>query len=177
MLKTQPLLIIFFDGCLGFLNCNNLYLKPGVRKFVNRIYSYTQIVIATKLSPDLAIVLSRVLTQELINYDGVYSISADSQNHKFVVYDQIYKDFRIKPDEVEKRVLVLSTVNLDRDYMKYSTTQDLLFSWEGTKSYKSYSECNCIGVPIASKEFSSAPITIFVQNPAMDPYFSWMSLK
>lgn len=96
---------------------------------------------------------------------------------KFCFYDQIYKDFKIGRDQIEYRVVVLSSCNLDKDQLKYSDKNEILFSHNVTETHKDYVEANWKGLPLASKDYKNTPLTIFIQNPKMDAYFSWMSLK
>lgn len=42
-MADRPLIIIYFDGTLGFLNAQNLYFRPGVAQFINRIHGYFQV--------------------------------------------------------------------------------------------------------------------------------------
>ena len=48
--RDKPLMIIFFEGVIGFTLKTNLYLRSGVHKFMKRNFNEFQIAIATNCS-------------------------------------------------------------------------------------------------------------------------------
>ena len=50
-MHANPVMIIYFEGVLGFSSDGNLYLRPGVAKFINNVKPHFQVVIATNFRP------------------------------------------------------------------------------------------------------------------------------
>lgn len=61
-------------------------------------------------------------------FDGVYSVNKKNEKCPFVLYDQIYKDFKIKRCDVKLRVLALASINLDNEEIKNTKKENLLFN-------------------------------------------------
>lgn len=55
--RDRPLMIIFFEGVIGFTIKSNIYLRSGVQKFMKRSYGEFQVVIATNCSSRTSLII------------------------------------------------------------------------------------------------------------------------
>lgn len=176
-MHTKPIMIIYFDGTFGFVANGVLYLRHGIQKFINRIKDRFQIAIAINYSIKGCTTLADILLKKSIHFDALYHIKKITPMWIGVFYDQIYKDFKINQGDVLLKVCVLTSVNLDNQYAKYATRDQIIFEDERVNRFNSHNECNCHGVPLPSKRYKNVPVTLLIQNPMMNSFFWSMSLK
>jgi hypothetical protein len=60
-------------------------------------------------------------------FDAVYGIHKKKSTNKFIDYSQIYQDFGIDDDEIEKRVMIVSPIDLETEELRDRKRDELLF--------------------------------------------------
>ena len=96
IMTNKPVIIIYFEGVIGFRNKNWLYLRAGVYKFINRIWPDFQVVLVTNYNSKETMMIKDILIRRGITFDAVYSLNYNTSKCIFAYYDQIYKDFLIR---------------------------------------------------------------------------------
>jgi hypothetical protein len=165
-MHDKPILIINFYGVLGLWKRNKIYLRHGVIHFIRNIRNLFQVVIVVTQE-------TRQVYEKIGEVDAIYK-TGESKFGCF--YDQIYKDFKIKPEDIILKVLVVASVDLDEQYSKYVEKDQILFEKEAKKVYMG-NRGNWNGIPLPSKKCKSMPVTILVQNMEMCDFYLAMSMK
>lgn len=95
-MTNKPVIIIYFEGVIGFKNKEFLYLRDGARKFIQRLWSDFQVVLVTNYNPKNTLNLREILEKRGLDFDAIYSLNFEDPKWNYAYYDQIYKDFLIK---------------------------------------------------------------------------------
>lgn len=111
------------------------------------------------------------------HFDAVYIANKNNEKCSYVLYDQIYKDFRIKRSEVKLKVLAISTINLESEEIRNNQKENLIFNYNNFDKFKMFNDSNWKGIPVPSNDFKDVPLTIFFQNPFMNNNLSSSSMK
>ncbi|CAI2359312.1 unnamed protein product [Moneuplotes crassus] len=160
--ELKPLLIIYYDGILGFTRKQRLYVRPKVDKFLSKMSKNFQIVIVKCGSiSDSNVILDTVLKKHPI--DAFYCLNPNTSDTTFVFFDQIYKDFKIPAKAVDSRVHCLTSLNVDDAEYSSNMTEEVLFN-QPFQKHKITTQLNISCVPLPSKTYSLLPKCHLLKN-------------
>lgn len=74
-MTNKPVIIIYFEGVIGFKNKEFLYLRDGARKFIQRLWSDFQVVLVTNYNPKNTLNLREILEKRGLDFDAIYSLN------------------------------------------------------------------------------------------------------
>jgi len=79
-MQHKPLIIIYFEGVIGFLQQSGLYLRRGVSKFIHRQRHDFQIVLVTNYSYNETQCLKEILDKKEICFDAIYTLKFNTKD-------------------------------------------------------------------------------------------------
>jgi hypothetical protein len=71
-MRNKPLMIIYFEGVLGFIAKSHLYFRPGVVKFIAKARINFQIVMISTFSTKRNTTIREILERKGIYLDAIY---------------------------------------------------------------------------------------------------------
>lgn len=162
-IQAKPLLIISYDGVLGFTRNRQFHMRPKVCEFMKKVRMSYQIVITKLNNTKHCEVIMDILIKKGISFDALYLINPDQTCKEYVFYEQIYKDFKISNKAVSTNVYWLIPLNVDNVEYKLGVNDSSLFA-RPLKKNNWTNEINLQSIPLPSKNYTNTPTLLITQN-------------
>eukprot|EP00698_Gefionella_okellyi_P010416 TRINITY_DN2700_c0_g1_i1.p1 TRINITY_DN2700_c0_g1~~TRINITY_DN2700_c0_g1_i1.p1 ORF type:complete len:464 (+),score=74.29 TRINITY_DN2700_c0_g1_i1:67-1458(+) len=173
-MAQRPLLIILLEGVLGDV-CKQgffdhdpripLFIRPGLLMGLKLLISSFQVVVISYLPRERLALAVKYFVENEICFDGFYDrfdllLKPLARDRMVVLQDfsKVYLDFNIRPDDVSKRVLVISSISLDHDEIDSRDGLSLVYENGSGKPFFA----TAAPLPFSGGE---VPISILVPNP------------
>ena len=103
-MQSKPLLIIAYDGVLGFTKNKRFHIRPKMFELMKSLKSHYQLVLTKSGEASHSSIIIDILTKKGVFFDAFYHMNPESPLRSFQFNEQIYKDFKVAPKSVPNKV-------------------------------------------------------------------------